>query len=65
MPVMPPSAKSTTKPIAKSIALVKWIFPPQSVVIHEKILTPVGTAMTNVSNMNGSCMNGASPEVNM
>ncbi len=65
MPVMPPIVKSPMNPIAKSIAVVKWIFPPKSVAVQEKILMPVGTPMTKVRIMNGSCKNGARPDVNM
>jgi hypothetical protein len=39
--------------------------PPQSVAIHEKILMPVGIAISIVMIMNGSCSHGAMPEVNM
>src|SRR5437764_386564 len=39
--------------------------PPHSVVTHEKILTPVGMAISIVSTMNGSWSAGAMPEVNM
>ena len=51
--------------MANSIAVVKWILPPHSVAVHEKILMPVGTPITNVRIMNGSCKNGARPDVNM
>ena len=36
-------------PIANSIGVLNSIEPPQVVAIHEKIFTPVGTAMTIVA----------------
>jgi len=38
------------KPSAHSIGARKLIDPPQMVAIHEKIFTPVGTAITMVAN---------------
>ncbi len=64
-PVMPPSENKATNPTAKSIAVVKWILPPQSVATHEKIFTPVGIAIVKVRIMNGNWRYGARPEVNM
>ena len=37
------------KPIAQSIGVLKSIDPPHIVAIHEKILMPVGTAITMVA----------------
>ena len=37
------------KPIAHSIGVLNSIDPPHIVAIHEKIFTPVGTAMTIVA----------------
>ncbi len=37
------------KPIAHSMGVLNSIDPPHIVAIHEKILTPVGTAMTIVA----------------
>ena len=39
------------KPIAHSIGVLSSIEPPHIVAIHEKIFTPVGTAMTMVAAM--------------
>src|SRR5689334_5326889 len=64
-PVTPPMVKSAMKPIENSIAVENLSTPPNSVVVHEKIFTPVGMAMSIVSTMNGSCSDGAMPEVNM
>ena len=37
------------KPMAHSIGVLNSIDPPHIVAIHEKIFTPVGTAMTMVA----------------
>ena len=37
------------KPIAQTIGVLKLIEPPHMVAIHEKIFTPVGTAITMVA----------------
>ncbi len=49
MPVTPPIVNRKMKPIAHSIGVLNSIDPPHMVAIHEKILTPVGTAMTIVA----------------
>jgi hypothetical protein len=47
--VTPPTVNRKMKPIAQIIGVVKRIEPPHIVAIHEKIFTPVGTAMTIVA----------------
>ncbi len=49
MPVTPPTVKRNRKPKAQSIGVLNSIEPPHIVAIHEKILMPVGTAMTIVA----------------
>jgi hypothetical protein len=48
-PVTPPTVNRKMKPIAQSIGVLNSIEPPHIVAIHEKIFTPVGTAMTIVA----------------
>ncbi len=48
-PVTPPTVNRKMKPTAHSIGVLNWIEPPHIVAIHEKIFTPVGTAMTIVA----------------
>ena len=48
-PVTPPTVNRKMKPIAHIIGTVKLIEPPHIVAIHEKILMPVGTAITMVA----------------
>ena len=45
----PPTVNRKMKPIAQSIGTLNSIEPPHIVAIHEKIFTPVGTAMTIVA----------------
>ncbi len=45
----PPIVNKKIKPNANSIGVLNSIEPPHIVAIHEKILTPVGTAMTIVA----------------
>ena len=51
MPVTPPTVNTKMKPIAHSIGVFSSIEPPHIVAIQEKILMPVGTAMTIVAAM--------------
>ena len=53
------------KPSANSIGVVRWITPPHSVATHEKILMPVGTAISIVVIIIGMRSHGAMPETNM
>ncbi len=48
-PVTPPTVKRKMKPIAHSMGVRMEIEPPHIVAIHEKILMPVGTAITIVA----------------
>jgi hypothetical protein len=45
-PVTPPTVNRKMKPIAHSIGVLNSIEPPHIVAIQEKILIPVGTAMS-------------------
>ena len=51
MPVTPPTVNRNRKPKAQSIGVLNSTEPPHIVAIHEKILMPVGTAMTIVASM--------------
>ena len=51
MPVTPPTVNRKMKPMANSIGVSKLSDPPHIVAIHEKILIPVGTAITMVASM--------------
>ena len=53
------------KPRANSIGVLKRSLPYQIVASHEKILTPVGTAMTIELIMYGTRSRGSIPLVNM
>src|SRR5438445_13850441 len=64
-PEIPPIVNTTMNAIAKSIAVRKRSAPPQSVPSHEKIFTPVGTAMSIVDAMKKICSAGSSPGTNM
>ena len=48
-PVTPPTVNRKMKPIAHTIGDLNSIEPPHIVAIHEKILMPVGTAITMVA----------------
>ena len=45
----PPTVNRKMKPIAHSIGVLNSMEPPHIVAIQEKILMPVGTAMTIVA----------------
>ncbi len=45
----PPTTNRKMKPIAHSIGVLNEIEPPHMVAIQEKILMPVGTAITIVA----------------
>ena len=53
------------KPIAQSIGVSMCSTPRQSVASHEKIFTPVGTAMIAVVIIIGSRIQPGMPDVNM
>ena len=48
-PVTPPTVNRKMKPSAQTIGDLNSIEPPHIVAIHEKILMPVGTAITMVA----------------
>ena len=48
-PVTPPIRNTKMVPVAHSIGVLNSIEPPHIVAIQEKILMPVGTAMTMVA----------------
>ena len=50
-PVTPPTVNRKRKPKANIIGALNSMEPPHMVAIHEKTLTPVGTAMTIVASM--------------
>ena len=53
------------KPTANSIGVVKWIRPSQIVASQEKILIPVGTAISSVVTIIGTRSQLAMPATNM
>ena len=53
------------KPSAKSIGVRKWSHPSHIVANQEKILMPVGTAMSIVVTIIGMRSHGAIPATNM
>ena len=65
MPERPPIVNIAMKPTANSIGVVKWIFPPQIVAHHEKILMPVGIAISSVVTIIGTRSQSAMPATNM
>ncbi len=50
-PVTPPITNRKIKASAHHIGIVYWMEPPHIVASHEKILIPVGTAITRVATM--------------
>src|SRR6266576_6728515 len=65
IPLIPPSVNIVMKPSAKSIGVLRWITPLQSVASQEKILMPVGTAISIVVIIIGTRSHGNMPETNM
>ena len=65
MPERPPIVNMAMKPTANSMGVVKWIFPPHIVAHHEKILIPVGTAISSVVTIIGTRSQSAMPATNM
>src|SRR3989442_13740469 len=65
MPVRPPVTNSDTKPMAKSIAGVKWIRARQSVATQLNVLTAEGIAIASVVTMKAVPTRGFIPLVNM
>src|SRR5262245_46524849 len=64
-PVIPPATKSDTKPIAKSIGVVKRIRAPQSVPNQLKVLIAEGTPIDNVRIEKAMAEYGLMPLINM
>ena len=64
-PVTPPTVKRKIKPIAQYIGILKTIDPPHIVAIHEKILMPVGTAITMVAAVKYALVSTDKPTVYM
>src|ERR671924_2444855 len=65
MPLIPPSVNIVMKPSAKSMGVRRWITPLQSVASQEKILMPVGTAMSIVVIIIGIRNQENIPDTNM
>ena len=65
MPLMPPSVNIVMKPSANSIGVRRWITPRHSVASHEKILMPVGTAISIVVIIIGTRSHENMPDTNM
>src|SRR5215207_4835065 len=65
MPLMPPSVNIVMNPSAKSMGVRRWMTPRQSVASHEKILMPVGTAMSIVVIIMGTRSQENIPDTNM
>ena len=64
-PERPPITNVKMKPIAKSMGVFRWSFPPQIVPSQEKTFTPVGMAMMIVVIIMGTRSQAAMPDTNM
>ena len=64
-PDNPPITNVKMKPIANRLAVVMRSTPPHMVPSHEKILIPVGIAISRVESMIGTRSHGSMPEANM
>ena len=65
MPLIPPSVNIVMKPSANSIGVRRWITPLHSVASQEKILMPVGTAISIVVIIIGTRSQLCMPDTNM
>lgn len=65
IPVKPPKVKRTKNPATYKVKLFILIFLPKIVDTHEKILTPVGTAMIIVAAEKYARLSKSIPTVNM
>src|SRR5437764_15046059 len=65
IPLIPPSVNIVMKPSANSMGVVKWITPLHNVASQEKILMPVGTAISMVVIIIGTRSHGNMPDTNM
>ena len=63
--MMPPETKRETKPMAKSMAVVKRILPPHKVPSQLKVLIADGTPMARVRMENTRAEKGLKPLTNM
>src|SRR5215210_1618006 len=64
-PERPPMTNVKMKPTANSIAVFIWITPRHIVPSQEKILMPVGTAMSIVEIIIGTRSHDSMPDTNM
>src|ERR671914_1204029 len=65
IPLIPPSVNIVMKPSANSMGVRRWITPLQSVASQEKILMPVGTAISIVVIIIGIRSQLHMPDTNM
>src|SRR5919109_4855625 len=65
IPLTPPRVNIVMKPSANSIGVLRWIAPLQSVASQEKILMPVGTAISIVVIIIGTRSQENIPDTNM
>ena len=65
MPLIPPRVNIVMKPSANSIGVLRWITPLHSVASQEKILMPVGTAISIVVIIIGTRSHENMPDTNM
>src|SRR5918997_6109243 len=65
IPLTPPSVNIVMKPSANSIGVRRWITPRHSVASQEKILMPVGTAISIVVIIMGTRIQLCIPDTNM
>ena len=65
MPLIPPRVNIVMKPSANSMGVRRWITPLQSVASQEKILMPVGTAISIVVIIIGTRNQLHIPDTNM
>ena len=63
--MIPPATKTETKPMEKSIGVVKRILAPQSVPIQLKVLIAEGTPIESVKIENAIAEYGLMPLMNM
>ena len=65
MPLIPPRVNIVMKPSANSMGVRRWITPRHSVASQEKILMPVGTAISIVVIIIGMRIQLCIPDTNM
>jgi hypothetical protein len=64
-PVNPPSVNKKTNPILQRVEIFRFVFAPQKVASHLKILIPVGTAIIIVADVKYARVSTSIPIVNM